>query len=412
MNNHFDVIVIGGGAAGLMCAWQAGLRGKRVAVLERSKKLGRKILMSGGGRCNFTNLYVEPDNFICANPHFVKSALNQYTAWDFIGSVIEHNIDYHERDHGQLFCDNKAKDIVSMLERECAAVAAQIMLQCEIFSVTNITNATDTAIDSVAADECATRFTLNTNQGVLYCQSLVVATGGLSIPHMQPTPFGYELARQFGLVVLPIRASLVPYTFTGALKEMFARVAGNAIPAAVQSGKHRFQEALLFTHRGLSGPVVLQISNYWQPSDAIVIDLVPEHSVTTILLDAKLSQPKSLTRTVLANLLPKNLVLEFEQLWWPDLKERAIGDWANAKLEALGSLFNSWQIVPSGTEGYRTAEVTLGGVDTNELSSKSMQAKKQPGLYFIGEVVDVTGHLGGFNFQWAWSSAYACAQSV
>jgi len=240
----------------------------------------------------------------------------------------------------------------------------------------------------------------------------VVATGGLSIPHMQPTPFGYELAQQFGLAVKPIRASLVPYTFTGALKEMFARLAGNAIPTLVKTGKHHFREALLFTHRGLSGPVVLQISNYWQPSNAITIDLVTDQSVSARLMDAKQSNPKSLVRTVLAQLLPKNLVLEFEQLWWSELKERGVGDWPNAKIEALGDQFNAWEIVPSGTEGYRTAEVTLGGVDTDELSSKTMQVKKQPGLYFIGEVVDVTGHLGGFNFQWAWSSAYACSQSV
>jgi len=229
---------------------------------------------------------------------------------------------------------------------------------------------------------------------------------------MQPTPFGYELARQFNLAVLPIRASLVPYTFTGVLKDMFARLSGNAIPSLVRAGKQSFREALLFTHRGLSGPVVLQVSNYWQPSDSIIIDLVPDNSVAAVLMDAKQSHPKSLVRTVMAKSLPKNVVLEFEKLWWPELKERGIGDWPNTKIEALGRLFNHWEIIPSGTEGYRTAEVTLGGVDTNGLSSKTMQAKNQPGLYFIGEVVDVTGHLGGFNFQWAWSSAYACAQSL
>ncbi len=421
MSNHYDAIIIGGGAAGLMCAWQAGLRGKRVAVLERSKKLGRKILMSGGGRCNFTNLYVEPDNFICANPHFVKSALSQYTAQDFIDSVINHSIAYHERDHGQLFCDGKASEIVDMLVRECELVSVDIVMRCEISSVTSVSeaaeagktaNATCITGETDLSGDHTTRFTLTSNQGTFTCASVVVATGGLSIPPMQPTPFGYELARQFSLAVLPIRASLVPYTFTGALKDMFARLSGNAIPALVRSGTQSFREALLFTHRGLSGPVVLQVSNYWQPSDPISVDLVPDQSVSAVLMDAKHSRPKSLVRTVMAKSLPKNLVLEFEQLWWPELKDRGIGDWPNAKIEAVAQLFNHWQITPSGTEGYRTAEVTLGGVDTNGLSSKTMQAKGQPGLYFIGEVVDVTGQLGGFNFQWAWSSAYACAQSL
>ena len=412
MSNHYDAIIIGGGAAGLMCAWQAGLRGKRVAVLERSKKLGRKILMSGGGRCNFTNLYVEPDNFVCANPHFVKSALSQYTAWDFIGNVIKHDIAYHERDHGQLFCDGKASEIVNMLSIECESVSVDIVMQCEIYKVTNTDAATDETSETAISTDNTIRFTITSNQGAFTCASVVVATGGLSIPSMQPTPFGYELAQQFNLAVLPIRASLVPYTFSGALKDMFERLSGNAIPTLIRTGKQRFREALLFTHRGLSGPVVLQISNYWQPSDPITIDLVPDMSVSDLLLDAKHSHPKSMVRTVLAKSLPKKVVLEFEQLWWPDLKNQAIGGWPNAKIESLGQLFNHWEIVPSGTEGYRTAEVTLGGVDTNALSSKTMQVKRQPGLYFIGEVVDVTGQLGGFNFQWAWSSGYACAQSL
>ncbi len=402
MSKHYDALIIGGGAAGMMCAWQAGLRGRRVAVLERSKKIGRKILMSGGGRCNFTNLYVEPENFICRNPHFVKSALSQYTAWDFIGSVIEHGIAYHERDHGQLFCDNKAKDIVSMLVKECEAVSVDIIKPCDISDISAQANTSGQA----------QQYTIKTNKGVFTSNSVVVATGGLSIPYMDPTPYGYDLARQFGLNVLPIRASLVPYTFSGALKEMFARLSGNAIPAVIQSGKQAFQEAMLFTHRGLSGPVVLQISNYWQPSDAVVVNLLPADCAATLLLDAKRAQPKALARTVLSQFLPKNVVLEFERLWWFDLKDKALVDWPDNQLSKLGAMLNAWEIVPSGTEGYRTAEVTLGGVDTDELSSKDMQSKKQPGLYFIGEVVDVTGHLGGFNFQWSWSSAYACAQSL
>jgi len=398
MKKHYDAIIIGGGAAGLMCAWQAGLLGQRVLVLERSKKIGRKILMSGGGRCNFTNLYVEPDNFICPNPHFVKSALSQYTAWDFISSVQAHGIAYHERDHGQLFCDGKARDIVNLLQSECDLAGVDIILQC--------------SIDKIEFDADSNSYLLSTSLGSVASNAVVVATGGLSIPHMDPTPFGYEVARQFGLNVLPVRASLVPYTFTGQLKDMFARLSGNAIPAIIKAGKKSFREALLFTHRGLSGPVVLQISNYWQQSDSIQIDLLPEIAMSSALQEAKRNQPKSLARTVIAQLLPKNVVLEFEKLWWPDYQDRPLADWPDARLERVGKLFNCWEIVPAGTEGYRTAEVTAGGVDTNEISSKTMEANDQQGLYFIGEVVDVTGHLGGFNFQWAWSSAYACAQSL
>ena len=438
MKKHYDAIIIGGGAAGLMCAWQAGLRGHRVVVLERSKKIGRKILMSGGGRCNFTNLYVEADNFISANPHFVKSALSRYTAWDFIASVQAHNIAYHERDHGQLFCDDKAKDIVTMLSSECASVGVDIVTQCVINQIDcesaneavdftlpdknpeankpaeNLTdrhNSTDTRPRD-NKPQANQNYRLQSNQGVFEARSLVVATGGLSIPYMDPTPFGYDIARQFGLTVLPQRASLVPYTFSGALKDMFARLSGNAIPVVIEAGKQRFQEALLFTHRGLSGPVVLQISNYWQQSDPIHIDLLPDINLTEKLLDAKNAQPKSLARTIISRLLPKNVVLELEALWWSALADRPMVDWPNNQIERVGQLFNQWEIVPSGTEGYRTAEVTLGGVDTNELSSRTMQANSQPGLYFIGEVVDVTGHLGGFNFQWAWSSAYVCANAL
>lgn len=398
MKKHYDVIIIGGGAAGLMCAWQAGMLGQRVVVLERSKMLGRKILMSGGGRCNFTNLYVEPDNFICLNPHFVKSALCQYTSWDFISSVQAHGIAYHERDHGQLFCDYKAGDIVNILRSECDLVGVDIVLQC--------------TIDQIEFDVDSNNYTLLTSQGTFTSDAVVVATGGLSIPHMDPTPFGYEIARQFGLNVLPVRASLVPYTFTGQLKDMFARLSGNAIPATVKTGKKCFTDALLFTHRGLSGPVVLQISNYWQKSDPINIDLLPDIAMSSALQDAKRNQPRVLARTVIAQLLPKNVVLEFENLWWSDYQSRPLADWPNAQIERVGNLFNCWEIVPAGTEGYRTAEVTLGGVDTNEISSKTMEANDQPGLYFVGEVVDVTGQLGGFNFQWAWSSAFACAQSL
>ena len=397
MTNHYDAIVLGGGAAGLMTAWQAGLRGKRMRVLERSNKAGRKILMSGGGRCNFTNLYVSEENFICSNPHFAKSALRRYTAWDFIGKVIEHEVPYHERRHGQLFCDNKARDILNLLLDECASVGAEISTNCEISSVEY-------------TDEQLYRVT--TSQGVMMTPSLVVATGGLSIPSMGTTPFGYEIAKQFGMRVLPLRASLVPYTFDGKLKEMFSRLSGNAIDTEIRFGNTSFTEALLFTHRGLSGPVVLQISNYWVPGQSVTVDLLPAEDTGSLLIEAKNGKPRSLVRTVLQQKLPKNLVLELESLWWPTLREKPLADFTDAQLTEIGKQLNNWELVPAGTEGYKTAEVTLGGVHTDDLSSKTMESKTQPGLYFVGEVVDVTGHLGGFNFQWAWSSGFACGESL
>ncbi len=397
MTNHYDALILGGGAAGLMTAWQAGLRGKRVRVLERSNKAGRKILMSGGGRCNFTNLYVSEENFICSNPHFVKSALNRYTAWDFIGKVIEHEVPYHERKHGQLFCDNKARDILNLLLDECASVGAEISTRCDISSIEH----TDKQL-----------YRVTTSQGIMTTPALVVATGGLSIPSMGTTPLGYEIAKQFGMRVLPLRASLVPYTFDGALKDMFSRLSGNAIDTEIRFGNTSFSEALLFTHRGLSGPVVLQISNYWVPGQSVTVDLLPTENVNTLLIDAKTAKPRSLIRTVLQQHLPKNLVLELEAVWWPELREKQLADCTNAQLNTIASKFNGWELVPAGTEGYKTAEVTLGGVHTDDLSSKTMESKTQPGLYFVGEVVDVTGHLGGFNFQWAWSSGFACGESL
>lgn len=398
MTEHYDALVLGGGAAGLMTAWQAGLRGKRVRVLERSNKAGRKILMSGGGRCNFTNLYVSEDNFICSNPHFVKSALNRYTAWDFIGKVIEHEVPYHERKHGQLFCDNKARDILNLLLDECAQVGAEVSTRCDI---TDITYTADNRL-----------YHVSTSQGVMKTPALVVATGGLSIPSMGTTPFGYEIAKQFGMRVLPLRASLVPYTFDGALRDMFSRLSGNAIDVEIRFGSTVFNEAMLFTHRGLSGPVVLQISNYWIPGQAITVDLMPGLDAAQLLIDAKTSRPRSLVRTVLQQHLPKSLVVELETLWWKPVADTPLADITNAQLNEIGEKLNYWALAPAGTEGYKTAEVTLGGVHTDDLSSKTMESKTQPGLYFVGEVVDVTGHLGGFNFQWAWSSGFACGQSL
>ncbi len=397
MPEHFDALVLGAGAAGLMTAWHAGRRGKRVRVLEKSNKAGRKILMSGGGRCNFTNLYVTDNDFLCSNPHFVKSALSRYTAWDFIGKVMEHGVPYHERKHGQLFCDNKAKDILNLLLDECANVGAEIVTRCEIQKVSVMDNG---------------HYQVVTSLGEMTATSLVVATGGLSIPSMGTTPLGYEIAEQFGMQVLPLRASLVPYTFDGNLKAMFSRLSGNAIDADIRFGDTVFNEALLFTHRGLSGPVVLQISNYWIPGQAILVDLLPGVSVSDLLINAKQESPKSLIRTVLSQHLPKNLVLELETLWWESIKDTPLADCANTKLTDIGSHINHWQLVPAGTEGYKTAEVTLGGVHTDGLSSKTMESVTQPGLYFVGEVVDVTGHLGGFNFQWAWSSGFACGEAI
>jgi predicted Rossmann fold flavoprotein len=380
-----------------MAAWHAGRRGRRVRVLEKSNKDGRKILMSGGGRCNFTNLYVTHENFICANPHFVKSSLSRYTAWDFIGEVLEHGVPYHERKHGQLFCDNKAKDILNLLLDECANVGAEIVTRCEIQSV------------AVSGDG---HYQVTTSQGEMTADALVVATGGLSIPSMGTTPLGYEIAEQFGMRVLPLRASLVPYTFDGSLKEMFSRLSGNAIDVQIRFGNTSFNEAMLFTHRGLSGPVVLQISNYWIPGQSVVVDLLPDQDVVQLLIDAKQHAPKSVIRTVLGQWLPKNLVLELEKLWWHQARDVPLADFTNVSLTHIGTQLNNWELVPAGTEGYKTAEVTLGGVDTAGLSSKTLESKTQPGLYFVGDVVDVTGHLGGFNFQWAWSSGYACGEAV
>ncbi len=395
LKSQYDVIVIGGGAAGLMTAWLAGKRGKSVLVLERSKQLGRKILMSGGGRCNFTNLYVTAEDFLSENPHFVKSALSQYTQWDFIALVERHHIPYHERDHGQLFCDGKAKDIVDLLIEECQQSKVDILKKCDVESIHK-----------------NGLFKLQTNLGEYQSSALVIATGGLSIPHMDPTPYGYQVAEQFNMAVLPRRASLVPYTFSGDLKAMFARLSGVSLPVAINTNHQVFEEALLFTHRGLSGPAILQSSNYWHSSDAIFVNLLPTHNVVDLLLHAKQNQGKLLARTVLSTHLPKKLVAELETLWWKNYAEKVLADWPDEHIKTIFQNFNQWIIVPAGTEGYRTAEVTHGGVDTDYLSSKTLESTKQKGLFFVGEVVDVTGHLGGFNFQWAWSSAYACAQAL
>ena len=392
---NFDVIILGGGAAGLMCAIAAGQRGRRVIVLESSNKIGKKILMSGGGRCNFTNMHCEPSRFISANPSFCISALSRYTQWDFIALVEKHGIAYHEKDLGQLFCDNSSKDILGMLASECADVGVRIETHC--------------TTNSVSHDDS---YIVVTDKGEFSAAALVVASGGLSIPKMGASDFGYRLARQFGLNVLETSAGLVPFTFTGAAHDMTDRLSGVSLFATVHAGGAAFTEDILFTHRGLSGPAALQASNYWEPGDDIVIDLLPATDVDDLLLRAKSDHPKSLLRSILADQLPKAFVAELQELLWPQAADKPLGDWSDAAIRKVAADLGGWTLKPAATEGYRTAEVTRGGVDTSELSSKTMQCKRQPGLYCIGEVVDVTGHLGGFNFQWAWSSAHAAGSVI
>ncbi|WP_350432067.1 NAD(P)/FAD-dependent oxidoreductase [Shewanella sp. H8] len=391
---HHDVIIIGAGAAGLMCAVTAGYRGRDVLVLDNAKQAGKKIIISGGGRCNFTNQKVEPQQFICGNSHFVKSALARYRSSDFIELVERHGIEYHERDHGQLFCNDSAKEIVTMLTTECEWAGVKIKLRTEILSV----NKTDTG------------FILTSSNGDFSCESLVIATGGLSMPKLGATPYGYKLAEQFGLKVLPTSAGLVPFTWHADQKIRFEPLSGIAVPTTItaQDGT-QFSEALLFTHRGLSGPAVLQISNYWHPGEAISINLLPGENALDKIEFALKHHPKQSLRNTLSQWLPKRLV---EALFEESQLDKALNQLGHGEREKLADELNNWSIVMNGTEGYRTAEVTLGGVDTNELSSKTMQANKVSGLYFIGEVMDVSGWLGGFNFQWAWSSGVAAGLAV
>ncbi|WP_102505394.1 BaiN/RdsA family NAD(P)/FAD-dependent oxidoreductase [Salinivibrio kushneri] len=392
---EYDVIVIGAGAAGLMCAAQAGQRGRRVLVVDHAKKPGRKILISGGGRCNFTNYDVTANNFLCENPHFVKSALAQYSQWDFIGLVATHGVAYHERDHGQLFCDDSAKDIVNLLLAECDQATISQRYRCEVHDI----------------EQEEAGFRLKLNGESVRCQSLVVATGGLSMPKLGATPFGYQLAEQFGLKVLPTRAALVPYTLHQEDKTRFADISGVSVPCSIttESGVC-FSENLLFTHRGLSGPAVLQTSSFWQPGEAVTIDLLPSESLKDVLVAMRDKHPNQTLKTALSRLFPKRLV---EVLIARDsLPDKPLKQLDDKQLDQLHHYFHQWSIAPNGTEGYRTAEVTLGGVDTHAISSKTLEARDIPGLYFIGEVLDVTGWLGGYNFQWAWSSGWVAGQHV
>ena len=394
--NHYDVIIIGGGAAGLFCAFTAGRRGLSVLVLDSSNKVGKKILMSGGGRCNFTNLDIQSENYLSANPHFCKSALNGYNQWQFIAMVEQHQIAYHERKHGELFCDHSAKDILAMLLDECEQAKVQIKTKC--------------LIDAIAT--CDEGYSVQSSLGDYQCSSLVIATGGLSIPTMGATGFGYDIAAQFGLNLLPRRAGLVPFTFTDWVKPICDRLSGLAVDVDMAVNGVSFRENLLFTHRGISGPAALQLSSYWQPGQPIDINLLPSVNIHRLLLGYKLSNAKSLLRNLLSQHLAKALVMELQQLYWADHADTAIAEIPDAVLNRIAEQLTRWQLKPSGTEGYRTAEVTLCGVDTDHLSSKTMECKTQPGLFFIGEVMDVTGHLGGYNFQWAWASGYAAGQYV
>jgi predicted Rossmann fold flavoprotein len=391
----YDALIIGGGAAGLMCAIVAGKRGRRVLVLEGSNKIGKKILMSGGGRCNFTNLNCTPENFHSANPRFCISALSRYSPMDFVELVEKHGIPYHEKTAGQLFCDHSSKDILNLLVDECEQADVVIQTHCAISAVTH-----------------NEQFDVQTNKGKFSSESLVIATGGLSIPRMGASDFGYRIARQFGLMIRETSAGLVPFTFSGGIHEMTGRLSGISLRAVIGTGNKSFTEDILFTHRGLSGPAALQSSSYWSPGTDIEINLLPGIDASVLLQNAKSAQPRARVRTVLSEKLPRALALELQGLIWPDIADQPLTEISNDELQRIGRHLNGWRLRPSGTEGYRTAEVTLGGVDTDELSSKTMESKKQPGLYFIGEVVDITGHLGGFNFQWAWASAHAAGEFV
>ncbi|MBK1852013.1 NAD(P)/FAD-dependent oxidoreductase [Marinobacter sp. 1-4A] len=387
-SNQYDVIIIGAGAAGLMCAATAGYRGRKVLVIDHANKPGKKILMSGGGRCNFTNLNSTPSNFLSDNPRFCISALKRYTPQNFLDLVERHGIEHEEKAAGQLFCKDSAKEILAMLLTECEWAGAEIRMK------TSVTSLTRSAED----------YRVNTSSGTLTCESLVIACGGLSIPTMGATGFGYEVARQFGLTVLPTRAGLVPFTLHPELKQQLAPLSGVSCPVEASCNNHGFREPMLVTHRGLSGPSMLQISSFWQPGDPLTINLLPERNIREDLESLRKQKPQSTIAQYLIQHLPKRFAQTFSELHrW----EGPLQNYKNSDLEKISETLGQWTVKPAGTEGYRTAEVTLGGVDTRQLSSKTMAAMEHPNLYFIGEVVDVTGHLGGHNFQWAWASGVA-----
>ncbi|MCG7546408.1 NAD(P)/FAD-dependent oxidoreductase [Pseudoalteromonas sp. Of7M-16] len=391
---QFDVVIIGAGAAGLMCAAQSGYRGRKVAIVDMGKKVGRKILISGGGRCNFTNENAAPENYLCANPHFVKSSLSRYNQHDFIELVDRHGLNYHHKTLGQLFCDNSAQDIVDILKTECEWAGVEIFLRNEVLNVER--------------DEQGL-YIVTTSEQTFSCTSLVVASGGLTMPKLGATPIGYKIAEQFGLKLLPTTAALVPFTLHDHDKARFEGLSGISVDSLVTSEDGtQFRENILFTHRGLSGPAILQISSFWQAGQAVSINLLPDTNVTELLHDWRQNQGQKSVKNLLGQLLPKRFV---EAL----INENSVPDkpanqLTHGEIDTIATTLSAWQIKPNGTEGYRTAEVTLGGVDSNELSSKTFEAKKAKGLYFIGEVTEVTGWLGGYNFQYAWSSGWACGQ--
>ncbi|AZT83306.1 NAD(P)/FAD-dependent oxidoreductase [Marinobacter sp. NP-4(2019)] len=393
MASDYDVIIIGAGAAGLMCAATAGYRGRRVLVLDHANKPGKKILMSGGGRCNFTNLNSTPANFLSENPHFCISALKRYTPQHFLELVERHGIEHEEKAAGQLFCRDSAKDILNLLLTECEWAGAEIRMKTQVRDIAEISGG----------------YRLRTGSGTLSCESLVVACGGLSIPTMGATGFGYDIARQFELEVLPTRAGLVPFTLHPELKQQLAPLSGISCPVDVSCNNEHFREPMLVTHRGLSGPAMLQISSFWEPGDTLAVNLLPACQIREDLLSLRKAKPQSTVGQYLAQHLPKRFAQAFNDLhdWTGPLQ-----GYKNTDIEHVASTLGQWSIKPAGTEGYRTAEVTLGGVDTRQLSSKTMAVLDRPNLYFIGEVVDVTGHLGGHNFQWAWASGVAAGNSA
>lgn len=388
-----------------MCAITAADRGRTVLVLEKSNKIGKKILMSGGGRCNFTNMSVEPENFLSANPHFCKSALKRFTQWDFIKLVEEHGIDYEERKHQQLFCKDSAKQILEMLRSRCEDAGVTINTDCQIQEIASLSSKTKSNKERYQVSLQQVKEEPGKDY-LLTCDSLVVATGALSIPTLGGSGMGYDIASQFGLKLTERRAGLVPFVFTDNIKSLCEKLSGLSTYIEVSCNGQTFTESMLLTHRGISGPAILQISSYWHPGDTIAINLLPGKDAGEWLCEEKRMRGKSLLKTVLQQQLGKALVAELQHLWWPEHTEKTLADFTDQILKAIGTQLNQWILKPSGTEGYRTAEVTLGGVDTDGLSSQTMEARQQPGLYFIGEVLDVSGHLGGFNFQWAWSSGY------
>ena len=392
-SNHYDVIIIGAGAAGLFCGLTAGERGRKVLILDHAKSPGEKIRISGGGRCNFTNLHTTPADFLSANPHFCKSALSNYTPYDFIALVDKYGIAWHEKTLGQLFCDGRSWQIIDLLLAECRKNDVTLQTSTEITTVTHREKG----------------YSLETTSGPFSCDSLVIASGGKSIPKMGATGFGYQIARQFGLQLIDPRPGLVPLSFDETIRTALESLSGISVEAEVRHGRTCFSEALLFTHRGLSGPAILQISSYWHEGEQIRINLVPGIDIFQQIKQSKQDSPKRELKTALANWLPKRLAYQIAS---EHPNEKPLGEMSDKVLRGVAERINDWRVTPSGTEGYRIAEVTVGGVDTAELSSKTFESKKAPGLYFIGEVIDVTGHLGGFNFQWAWASGFAAGQYV